>query len=724
MANTVIDFSSFIETVIPQVYFEQIRIKKASSRESGITNNKNSNLIEKEVNVFNKTRLVESSDGLQEVNSENPQGALAKAIKISSFLLLDRDQIEQVRNYNIFNLVYLIIKDNLELESRLASGEIALRDLNQFIDNGTVDVKTANLSEILKEKDNLSGLYRSVETPDGLKDFYKYEFDFTHPVHYSIKELSCFAMIVMGQIGKKFDERAQKFGPINAEKIIRNSEANTESTVFYTQTGKIWTGPIHEMLKPDGTIGYMTGFYHGSSDLEQELIAFKNVENSKIIDDSIIQQIFQDHLEDMRVALSTKESKVVLVSNEQASDKFKLEKKFSISSEIWTSIGEDDTTTSLFFVNKKNLLLANSRFANMVDRIPDLLLDSVVSNIQPKKIVINRFGEEEVSSEETVIMDLDLPLSDAQTKNTFNYVTKFYSILEPDTIFSTFTKETNIKLNDSKNIEAYSFIDYLPLGVPKNKFHYDIKILFEDGLRNFVIEQFKMFKKSLESYKAKLEIIEKLKIFNKNGKINKTIANNLRSLIVDSKTQQLQIEEYMDKKFAILLATYSNLVNLLVLPKNKKLKKMIKHVNSSLNSNFTSNQEIKFVIKHFDSVLNLIIGDLSVNNEDQDQSNYSSPVLVKAMSSKDKQTIELNLKSKNISISSGNEDQNGIVYVSDPDLISANTTINLNNNLPSKIVKTGLIKIEVQDIMPKSIPGQTTNIAKAGVVSPIRIIAK
>lgn len=724
MANTVIDFSSFIETVIPQIYFEQIRIKKASSRESGITNGKNLNLIDKQANVFGKTRLVESSDVFQETKTENLKGAVAKAIKINSFLLLDREQIEQIKDYKIFNLVYLMIKDNLELESRLANGEIALRDLNQFIDNGIIDVKTIDLSEILKEKENLSGLYNSVQTTDGLKDFYKYENNFTHSVHYSIKELSCFAMIVMGKIDNKFDERTQKFGPINAEKIITNSEANTESTTYYTQTGRIWTGPVHEMLKPDGTVGYMTGFYHGASNLEEELIAFKNVENSKTIDDSIIQEIFEGHLEDMRTALSTRESKVVLISDEQSSDKFKIEKKFSISSEIYSSINEDNTTSNLFFVNKKNLLLANSRFANTIERIPDLILESVISKVQPKKAIINRFGEKEISSEDTVIMDLDMSSKDAQNARSLNYTTKFYSILEPDTVFSTFTKETNIKINDTKNIEAYSFIDYLPFGVPKSNFYYDVKILFEDGLRDFMTEQFRMFKKSLESYKNKLEIMEKLKIFNKNGKINKIIANKFRSLIVDRIASELPVEDYMDKKFAILLATYANLVNLLVLPKNKKLKKMIKHVNSSLNLNFTSYQEIKLVIKHFDLVLNLMLNDLSVNNEDQDQSDYGSSVLVKATASKDKQTIELNLKSKKISISSGNEDQNGIVYVADPALEGESVTVNLDNNLPSKIVKTGLMKIEIQNIMPKSIPSQTSNVAKAGIVSPIRIIAK
>jgi hypothetical protein len=180
----------------------------------------------------------------------------------------------------------------------------------------------------------------------------------------------------------------------------------------------------------------------------------------------------------------------------------------------------------------------------------------------------------------------------------------------------------------------------------------------------------------------------------------------------------------MDKKFAILLATYANLVNLLVLPKNKKLKKMIKHVNSSLNLNFTSYQEIKLVIKHFDLVLNLMLNDLSVNNEDQNQSDYGSSVLIKATANKDKQTIELDLKSKKISISSGNEDQNGIVYVADPVLETNSVAINLGNNLPSKIVKTGITKIEMQDIMPKSISSQTTNMAQAGVISPIRIVAK
>lgn len=721
MANSTINFSSFISTVVPQVFFEQIRISKFSNKDLNLLETKDKNLIVKEINFFNKTRLVEN-DLLneQDLNFNNLNNGF-KTINLTNFLLLESEFLRSITDHNSFSIVYLHVKNNPDLVSLLASGEASLNQINDFIKNGSVIFQRKDLKNILTN--NIGGIYPNVITDDGRKDFYKFYSHSSVPVESRINNLASFVMLSLGSNkGNFLDEKREKFGPINGEQIIVNSFINNNTSAFYTKDGKLWAGPVHQFLSADGTVKFMTGLVHlpdGSSpnQSQETLIEVANSENSKIIDDLFLEETLLNHLLDFKSALSEKQKNIILSENLETSENFTIQKKFSANSKVFSSITENKTTNNLFFINAKNILLANSKFSNMVERLDEPTIMEVYNSFKLEKILINRFGKEEISNEDTLIMEFNFN-DNIKTQASFDYKTKYYSILAPDTIFSTFNYLPEIKTGGEPWIKSYNFTDYFPLGPVKERFFYSIEMQFNDPLRDLLIRNFDFFKNSLDSVVKKINLIESLQGFDQSGKLdNKKTKEIMQSLVKIkpnlNKASETTLENYLNSKFLKLFASYLNLVNLLSENGNKKIKKTIISLTSSLNLNFCNLNHINKTILFFNKVEKLISERLQNDKMEQSNHDNSNSIKIKSNNKQNRNKIYLNFTSDLIEMPK--ETQNLISYLEDPLEVST-----ASGPISSPKALQGGPRI----INTKFINATQSAKLKSGLLMPIRIASK
>lgn len=717
MANSNLNYSSFTDSVIPMTFFEQIRVRRSSVQETA-KKYKNPNLIEKETNLFNKTRLVEKqTENIQVMSSLVNEEAIEaeqqanKTIDITSFIAVQDDFVRIVKKHDIYNFVYLFVKDSQETVELLVNGQASLNDLNSLIEEGKVILKIYNLRKIM-----LDG-FEGVILSDTQERFYKFTKQLNFAIEGSVRDLACFSMITIGtNFGRVIDEKSQKFGPISGEQIIKNSNVNARTKTFYTPTGAVWAGPVHEFQRPDKTIGHMTGLYHQPDSGQVELIELEVVENKKIIDDFTIDYLLDIHIRDFRDALSPKPKKKVISENLNRSDNFTIEKDFQPSSKILTSISHDKTTNNTFFVNNKNVLQNYSKFSELVDRMPNEISKEIIKNVRMKKIITRRKTKEIKSSEENLIMDLEI--SKNEDFKSLNYDANVYSILEPKTVQSTLFKQDNVNTQTSGDVQVYSYVDYFSQGIERQKFKYELELEFHDPIREVIMDNFKKFTESLEDYRSKIEMITEFSAFRKDGKLNHTRLEEIKEFIMSKESidSKVDLQSYLDSKFIKLLACYFNLVNLMVRQENKKIRRLIKEIASSCNSGFTTSQRIAKMLKFFNSVEKTISIGLEIDKEKQENYDFSVKTSTKNLKTtkESKDVISFKISSDEIEIPT--TEKNIISYVE----TVANTAGQQTAQLPAGSLQPKSVMVMPKTVEINSIRTKTVSTGK-NLIAPIRI---
>lgn len=565
MPSILID--SLSETVLPHFYVEKILVERVTTGET--------NPAPTVVYASGKTnygRAITFSD-----NYTLTHGKSSRRVNLKSFLLLNS---QTVSKYLKDNIVYVcaILCRNREARSYLESGLFSFSQLNDLILKGSIEFKAIPFKEFYQnsKKDLLT-----VTTKTGSRrstGLNKYSYEFKLPLTASDgktreSEISVFTFVMLtdrkinnGNSLVTFPLFGHSYGPMIGNLVIRG--LNSLNTIFYTLNdikNDIWAGSYHKDIEEISGNSYLTGLTSsGRKELHKKL-KLNLIPLKKVIDQTVLESI--DDTVPPLIAVTPS----VNVATQRRSPGFlnprslnetKIFKNIGLISPLYTSIDQTGIASTIFHIDKKNILKTNSKFSTYLSSITDpITLNQIYSSTLVKNIKITR--EHNGISEIVGVYQFGRDLNYLEK---VIYSTKIRNSKENNTVFSTLQKINTFEQNSSMN--SYAFKDYFINSSLRDKFIYRIELTIEDGYEKVLESKYITFLKECEYFKNIYDFLNVRGLFYRDGKLNETnidkiSPSSLKSSVGFSYGVNISTTNQINMKLRYIIASYLDLLMLI-----------------------------------------------------------------------------------------------------------------------------------------------------------------
>lgn len=236
--------------------------------------------------------------------------------------------------------------------------------------------------------------------------------------------------------------------------------------------------------------------------------------------------------------------------------KFKIAKRVKSISDIYVTASTNSKIQTIFNVDKRNLLLSNSDYGMLLEKIAKHNLDNILNLTNLTNInILRRFEDKK---------EIACSLSFRGNNNIFLVPTYVNNInkREDKKLSSLFTQRKFIQAEKTE-ILSMMLTDYMSYSRFRDKFIYDIELEFSDGIYSFLEERYNFLKNNLTELKKVFNFLNNSKIFLTNGnydiaKLSRIKSNRFITGTRITSNPAYTIQQIIDIKLLEIIMAYAD----------------------------------------------------------------------------------------------------------------------------------------------------------------------
>lgn len=394
MANVQQD--ELFERFIPDVLFEKITLENSGFYPPEVNPH-----IDDDREEINRTQQVDSLNitlnlVIKEKFSDDAIGQwisnidLKKYLNIKIFQSTDKDISRLLRvSKDMIALVDPQLKNGVKNSVKQIAKKFLKISNDRLLDarmSKHVSHKKINLTEVVSSNNVYDNMNIKKEVNDDGTESYNIFYTLKFQIRSSQPEhLSYFSLVTFDieELSRKYELRyplsdSLSTSRVNTEVIIDNSEPVSVSYSYILSNGKIWMGEVHQVESG----AWRTGSSETPSSRDLTRIS---VSNSKIQDFRNVKEIKKLQFDFKKINSFFDKLDVANISNMP-----KIRDTRNLFSEIRISPDIDRNATFSFDLNFKDLVISNSRFANLVTSYDSIIANELVALAKIKYLKIFR----------------------------------------------------------------------------------------------------------------------------------------------------------------------------------------------------------------------------------------------------------------------------------------------------------------------------------------------
>ena len=275
----------------------------------------------------------------------------------------------------------------------------------------------------------------------------------------------------------------------------------------------------------------------------------------------------------------TRTEKSPFINASNTSTKVKKARPIKNGSPIYSSVDTNNSVSSVFAVDKINLLMNNSKLSKVLKNLTSSEYEEILTRTSIKSISIERHKRDGRSLITETVFDQQVPQTETTSANTVEHYSNNIFRTGEKQLVSIFKSEHSLSSN--RRTKFYSFVDYRNNSTIQDKFVYRAEIEFKDGLEEYILSKTKTFLKNLRNLKNLYHYLDKKQTFISskeeyldggydNRLINRLPTAELLGIMnFPSSNTQRENSDYIQDKFKVIIGSYIDLVNLFI-PKQKR----------------------------------------------------------------------------------------------------------------------------------------------------------